>query len=32
MSEEEFSATFAATPLKRSGLKRIQQNAERNTK
>lgn len=32
MSEEEFADTFAATPLKRSGLRRIQQNVERNTK
>lgn len=31
MSEEEFSDTFAATPLKRSGLQRIRQNVRRNT-
>ncbi len=30
MSEETFAEQFAATPLKRSGLKRIQQNALKN--
>lgn len=30
MSEEEFTLRFGSTPLKRSGLRRIQQNVEKN--
>ena len=30
MSEEEFMLRFGSTPLKRSGLRRIQQNVEKN--